>query len=267
VSVYLQVSLNLNSICTSEKLYVNHILKSVLDVGEIMLTSGAEVNRVEDTIQRMMCAYGCVKVDVFTITSSIVVTVRTQEEEIYTQTRRIYAYETNMTKLEMCNALSRRICRDPLDEGELKNEVQHIQQMHGYSDKVLFFAYGGISMVFSIFFGGSFSDGVASCLCGFLLFLCTKVLNRLRLQRIIHTILASMCVGLGAVLLTSLGIGKTVDLIIIGNIMLLIPGISITTSLRDMISGDLISGLQGFCDAVIRAVAIAAGFALVLWRF
>jgi len=72
-------------------------------------------------------------------------------------------------------------------------------------------------------------------------------------------------VGLGAVFFTGIGIGVSVDKIIIGNIMLLIPGIAFTTSVRDMISGDTISGLLGLCEAIIRALAIAVGFALVLW--
>lgn len=245
----------------------NYILKSVLDVGEIMLTSGAEVNRVEDTIQRMMYAYGCVKVDVFTITSSIVVTVQANDDTMYTQTRRIHTYATNMNKLEMCNALSRRVCIKPLSLNELQKEVQTIRERKDYPDMVHFFAYGGISAAFSIFFGGSLGDGIAAFFCGLLLFISIRLFDRLRLQRIIHTIAASVCVGLGAVLFTRLGIGDSVDKIIIGNIMLLIPGISLTVSLRDMISGDTISGLLGLCEALIRALAIAAGFALVLWQF
>ena len=250
-----------------DQININHILKSVLDVGEIMITSGAEVNRVEDTIQRMMCAYGCVKVDVFTITSSIVVTACTKDGDIYTQTRRIYAYETNLNKLELCNTLSRKVCKETLSAAELQKEVGSIREKNGYSDLAISLAYCGISFAFSIFFGGCFSDGVAAGLCGLFLFVCTKLLNRLKLQRIIHTIMASMCLGLGAVFLTAIGIGKSVDLIIIGNIMLLIPGISLTTSLRDMISGDIISGLLGLCDAVLRALAIAVGVALILWLF
>ena len=43
------------------------ILAGILDLGETMLVSGAEVNRVEDTVQRIAKAYGCDRVDVFTI--------------------------------------------------------------------------------------------------------------------------------------------------------------------------------------------------------
>ena len=81
------------------------ILAGILDIGEIMLVSGAEVNRVEDTVQRMAKAYGCNRVDVFTITSSIVVTVH-REGKIYTQTRRIREYRTDIARIEACNSLT-----------------------------------------------------------------------------------------------------------------------------------------------------------------
>ena len=94
-------------------------LACIMDVGEIMLTSGAEVNRVEDTVQRMAKAYGCSRVDVFTITSSIVVTVH-REGQIHTQTRRIRDYCNDIAKIEACNTLSRRICNQPLEQQELE---------------------------------------------------------------------------------------------------------------------------------------------------
>lgn len=243
------------------------ILSAVLDIGEIMLVSGAEVNRVENTIQRIAGAYGCTRVDVFTITSSIVVTVQTGTGEIVTQTRRIQNYETDMDKLEKCNALSRRICAQPVALEELQESVEQIRKEAGYPQWIRLLTYGGVSLVFSIFFGGSAGDGAAAFLCGLLLYGAMRFCTFLRLQRIILNILCSAMVGLGAVALTGLGLGQSVDKIIIGNIMLLIPGLSLTTSLRDMISGDMISGLLGLCEAVIRALAIAVGFALVLWTF
>lgn len=243
------------------------VLAAVLDVGEMMLTSGAEVNRVEDTIHRMMQAYGCSRVDVFTITSSIVVTVQDSEGKIVTQTRRIMNYETDMYKIERCNALSRQICKEAMPEEKLREAVEQIKQEKSYPWWVKFLAYSVISASFSIFFGGSVGDGVAAWLCGWLLYGAVELCSRMKLQRIIMTIVCSVIVGLGAVFLTNIGLGKSVDKIIIGNIMLLIPGIALTTSLRDMISGDTISGLLGLCEALLRALAIAGGFALVLWQF
>lgn len=241
------------------------ILAAILDVGEIMLTSGAEVNRVENTMERMAKAYGCTRVDSYTIILSIVVTVKAPDGQVLTQTRRTTFQQTDMRKIEACNALSRKVCSQPVSLSELEETIKGIKELKEYPIWAMFAIYGFISAVFSAFFGGSIMDVVAAGLCGLILYASVYVSGRLRLQRIILNILCSMMVALGAVGLTRLGIGDSVDKIIIGNIMLLIPGIAFTTSLRDMINGDLISGLLGLCEAVIRALAIAAGFALVLW--
>ena len=50
----------------------------------------------------------------------------------------------------------------------------------------------------------------------------------------------------------------------IGNIMLVIPGIQLTNSLRDMINGDMISGLLNMSEALLKAVSVAMGFAVIL---
>ena len=56
-----------------------------MTIGEMLLTSGAEVGRVEDTIRRICMAYGAKRVDVFSITSSIVTTMYGEEFGICTR--------------------------------------------------------------------------------------------------------------------------------------------------------------------------------------
>lgn len=242
----------------------SHTLASILDIGQIMLTSGAEVNRVEDTVQRMATAYGCDRVDVFTITSSIVVTVH-RDGQIYTQTRRIRSYNTDISRIEACNALSRAICAQPMEPEALDAECRRIVGSKSNPWYITCLSYVMVAASFAVFFGGTALDALASALCSLLLLGVDRFCLRIRLQRIVMTIVCSAAVALAALGMTKLGIGHSLDMICIGNVMLLIPGISFTTSLRDMISGDTISGLLGLCEALLRAVAIALGFALILW--
>ncbi len=244
------------------------ILSFFLDIGEIMIMAGAEISRVEDTIRHLAAAYHCTRADVFAITSMLTVTLHTREGEILTQLRRISTFETDMCRIEMCNALSRQLSRQPLEKAQLEQRIQEIRDRKRYPEYVILLgAYGGVSAVSSVFFGGSIRDAAAAFLCGLLLRVILRIGERIRLQRLVLVILCSAAVGLGAVLLTAAGLGQSVDKIIIGNIMLLIPGIAFTTSLRDLISGDLVSGMVGICEAILRAIATAVGFALVLWKF
>ena len=40
---------------------MNGFLSAIMDIGELLLTHGAEVNRVEDTISRLCRAYGFIR--------------------------------------------------------------------------------------------------------------------------------------------------------------------------------------------------------------
>ena len=60
-----------------------------MDIGEQMLVSGAEVHRVEESVTRMGHALGAKRMDVFTITTSMVATIYDEDDNSWTQTRRI----------------------------------------------------------------------------------------------------------------------------------------------------------------------------------
>ncbi|MGN1147666.1 MAG: threonine/serine exporter family protein [Lachnospiraceae bacterium] len=242
------------------------LLSAILDVAEIMLESGAEVNRVEDTIERMAHAYGYSRVDAYSIIYSIVVTVHDPDGNIETQTRRIHSSVTDMRKVELCNALSRTVCREPLSLAELRGKIEDIRQAKGYPEWLLFLFYGISSAAFSGFFGGSIGDMGAAFLGGLAIRTILLLGNRLKVQNIILTMLCSVAAGMVTVFMVRIGLGTSADKIMIGNIMLLIPGIPFTTALRDMIRGDLISGGLVLCSAVIQAIAIAVGVALVMWQ-
>ena len=98
-----------------------------LDMGDALLNSGAEIFRVEDTLNRMGYACGAAQMNVFVITSSIVITMEFPGEGARTQTRRIRECGGNdFTKLEQLNDLSRRFCNHPVPTAELRKEFDKI---------------------------------------------------------------------------------------------------------------------------------------------
>ena len=237
------------------------ILTYALDVGEGLLTRGAEVGRVEDTITRILKSRGAERVDVFTITASIVVTCRWSFGTI-TQTRRVTAASYDMTALTSLNSLSREICAMSLPPEAIAPRLKQIAQgpVYAYPLTVLF--YGMTSFVFSLFFGGKLLDAVISGLIGMLIRLMLTGLGRLRVPGLAVTLLCSIVGGFLAHGLMGLGVPCAADKIAIGDIMLLVPGIGMTNAIRDMFTGDTISGLLRFAEALLVALALAWGFAL-----
>jgi uncharacterized membrane protein YjjP (DUF1212 family) len=240
------------------------LVSAILDIGEILLVSGAEVSRVEDTMNRIGEAYHFSQIDILTITSSMIFTVHTEDGEIITQTRRIHSTQINMEKLDRMNALSREICKNPLPIEELRMYIKSIENAKQYPNRVRLLAYAMISGAFTMFFGGRIVDAAASMITGVLLYFIIRIGNKMKIQSMVLNMISSFATGILAVVVISLGIGISFDKIIIGNIMLLIPGIALTSSIRDVIKGDIISGILGLSEALLRALAIAIGFALVI---
>ena len=243
---------------------LNGCLSAIMDIGELLLMHGAEVSRVEDTTQRLCRAYGFKRADVFTITSSIITTVMTEDGRCLTQTRRIRERVTDLGKVAKANALSRKICASPCDLETLRAEVRRIWETPKIPTWVNLLMYAVISAALSVFFGGGWLDGLAAALSGTVLFITLQASASLKLNSIIQTMACSALTALAVLLLVRLGIGRQPDKIMIGNIMLVIPGIQFTTALRDMINGDTISGLLNMSEAVLKAISVAMGFAMVL---
>lgn len=242
----------------------NRYLSAIMDIGELLLMHGAEVSRVEDTIGRLCGAYGFIRADVFTITSSIVASAMLPDGRAMTQTRRIRQRDTDLGKVELVNGLSRRICVNPMDIEALREEIRKIQARKKTPWQVDLGMYMLISASLSVFFGGSVRDGAAAAVSGMVLFGMIQASTRLKLNSILQAMICSAVTALTVSLLVKLGLGVHADKIMIGNIMLVIPGIQLTTSLRDMINGDTISGVLNLSEALLKAVSVAMGFAIIL---
>ena len=104
------------------------------------------------------------------------------------------------------------------------------------------------------------TKGFSAMFVGALIRITLYAFTAIKMKPIFSNILCSMISGMVCILTHYIGLGHHVEMIMIGNIMLLIPGVLMTNSFRDFISGDMISGLLHFSEAIITAICIAAGF-------
>ena len=127
------------------------VLACILDMGELLLTCGGEVFRVEDTLSRLCAAYGFQKINVFSITSSIVLTAECPDGKILTQTRRIVTRGTNLQRVAQVNALSRQLCANPVSVADFRKKLAEIRNEKSYPPVIMAICYALISCVFAVF--------------------------------------------------------------------------------------------------------------------
>lgn len=240
------------------------ILQGILDVGEEMIVCGAEVSRVEDSIYRMCEAYGADRINVFIITSNIQVTMEAPDGEIHTHIRRIVRYDVNFDRLDYLNDLSRYICAKTPDAEVLQDKLNGVMNRPQKPVYVKIFGCMLAAGGFAVFFGGTWLDGIAAGVLGAIIALMELFLVSREMNQIVYNFVISAVAGICAHLMVGVGFGNSADMLMIGGIMLLIPGIAMTNAVRDMLIGDIASGMLRLWDSLLVAASIACGFAFTI---
>jgi len=241
--------------------FTEYLLCLALDVGEGMLKNGGEVARVEDTIERICRAYGAVHVEVFTIISMINAAIRMPDGSYSSQLRRVKQTSNNLNTLEQLNALSRRVCREKPSLDEFDAQLHVVEKKQPYSWWLHTLSSAMVSCAFCLFFGGGIIDSVVAFAVGLIVSLILNLRSE-RLNSMAKTVIASFISATIAGLAFMAIPNINVDSIIIGAIMLLVPGLMLGTSMKDLLCGDLIAGTLKILQALIQTLMIGFGYML-----
>lgn len=243
------------------------LLDILLDFGEAMLAAGGEISRVEDSIARMGVSYGAVNTSVFIIPSSIELTMTFPDEQTYTRTRRIRSGgATDYHKLGLLNSLSRHCAAKRLPVEKLKAQLDEIRNRRISNVRI----YVGSILAgssFSLFFGGGPIDAFFAIFVSALVAWLQCFLAPLCPNKVFFLFCSSLIIGVVACLMDMVFPGINIDKLLIGVIMLLIPGIAITTATRDALIGDTISGITKLADSLLWAAALASGIMIAISVF
>lgn len=233
-------------------------------MGEVLLENGAEISRVQETMERVAGAYRVDSFQVYVLTNAIFATGTEKGVERAAKLKHVPSTSTHLGRICAVNQLSREIAQGYHSVGEAFHQLDGIRAMP-YSPlplAVLACAVG--SAAFSYLFGGSWFDAAVAFFCGVALELYLAFAGRRKMSKFLTNLSASALVTLCGGALFLLGLGDNMDKIIIGSIIRLVPGVALTTSIRDFFHGDYLSGAIRMLDAFLVGGCIAVGVGFVV---
>ena len=231
------------------------------DLGYELAMSGAETFRVEESVSRVLSAYG-LNAEVFAIPNYLIVTVLTKKGLPITRMRRIGSHGNDLDSVERLSALGRSFClHTPAPQEAQQQLADTLANRRAYSPAMLGLGNFLGAFGFCLFFGGSVPDALCAGVCGLLVGLVTGVLGKRRVSQFFITIAAAFFMAWLAYGLGVARICQRTDAVIIGALMLLVPGLLFTNAMRDIIYGDTNSGLNRVVQVFLVAAAIALGTA------
>lgn len=238
------------------------VIKLAARAGQIMLESGGETYRVEDTINRILTSYGISNAQSFVMPTGIVISGEHGDGSPVSLVRRVTAINVDLEKIAMINDLSRKITQEGLSPEEFSDGLNQIMIRPLYPLWLTLAMTGFAAFSFTMILRGT----VREALCAFLAGIVVYIIRRLAKSLKLNPFLQNAAGGITAVLMGSLfkltGFIPTLSLMVIGTIMILVPGITITNAIRDTFQGDYISGVTRGVDAFVTASGIAFGTAI-----
>lgn len=240
------------------------LLELGLHAGKLLLESGAEVYRIEDTVERMLRSSGADRVESIVTPTGIFLSVHLGER-IGTRIGRIHRRATNLHRVSAINGLSRALTPAGALPEEVLERLRQIERQtpaYAFPWQLLAATVGGTA--FAGLFGASGLELPATAVASCLVFLLSAGLARPGLPRLLADFAGGATASLVALSLSQIVPTMHYDKVILGAIMSLVPGVLLTTAVRDMLNGDLLSGTTRLGEALFIAAAIAAGAGAVL---
>lgn len=251
---------DMSTSCTEEN--VSRVLDIATKAGRILLENGAEISRVEETMVRIAAHYGVRHDNFFVLANGIFTTGWDRNNEwpgSFAKVLHIPMRATRLDRIAAVNQLSRSIIDGKYTLDEAESRLAEIRESSPKSKWLqLAGAFLG-SACFSVLFGGSLYDAVGSAVTGFFVWLFMLYVYQPYLSKITGNITGSVLATMICIVLHKLGIGNTLGQMIIGAVVLLIPGVAFTNGVRDIADGDYISGVVRLLDAMLGFLCIAVG--------
>lgn len=240
------------------------IFELIVLAGEILLESGAEIIRVEDTMERMALAFELENFDSYVLTSGLFASSDGDERKLYSRIKGIPNASPHFAKIDAVNDISRQLVAHRYSVDEAYEKMKEVSKMPPYSTPLCTLGSGLGAGGFCYLLGGTLEDSFFAFLVGIIMWMIVALLRKWGVKKTLCNVLGSI-IGSGlSLLIFFLGFGTSADKMIIGSLIPLIPGVSFVNGIRDFSDNNFLSGLVRLLDVAVVTTCMAIGAGLMI---
>ncbi|GFZ33783.1 hypothetical protein CSC2_43090 [Clostridium zeae] len=242
---------------------VENVSEIALMAGGILLENGAETHRIEGTVSSICQSYG-LDAECLSMSNGILLSIQDSESKKNTSMKKVCPKQVDLYRIELINSFSRKLKSKQVSYLDAIKTLESIQDSPTFTLPVRTFASCMTGFVYSLFFNGSFIDGIASIVVCLITYLITEKISNFGISQFFKYYLAGFIIGGASLLSHILFTSINENSVITGSIMILLPGVVLTNGIKDVIFGYFSAGIAKFCEALIIITAVSAGVGTAL---
>ncbi|WEV60396.1 threonine/serine exporter family protein [Streptococcaceae bacterium ESL0729] len=235
-----------------------------LIAGRILIEGGSEMERINKTIKEIVNKASDKESQVFTSLTAIMVGVQDSSTMMFEQ---VEGRGINLEKIYQVDLLVKSYLNDEISLDDLYKKLKYLEKNiidFSFATKVLAAAVQSAFLMIIFTQSSAYLDMFWTALTGACGYALAITLHKYTNIPFIREFLGSLLLGYIALIGVRLNLASSINDVIIGAVMPLVPGVSITNSIRDLIEGNLISGIERGVEATLTIFAIVSALALVL---
>ena len=245
----------------------NALLNLAVDAGEIMLTSGAETRRVEDTMERILSVLPYTAPEAFATATGVFASLQSQTGTTVTKVKRVRNRSIHLEKITLVNKISRQFVAGQITLSQAEEQLEQVRKKQGYSSFVMIAASGLASGAFAAMFQANLWEALHALWIGLILGICVQILKKHQVSGFLVSLCGGLLISALSLAVAHMWPALQYSNIIVGSMMPLVPGVAITNAIRDIMEGDYLSGTARMIEAILTAIAIAAGAGIAIVLF
>lgn len=249
---------------------VNKLLEITSMAGAMMLKNGAEIYRVEDTVERIIRSfYDARDIDVYATFNSLMYSFNF-DGKAYATVKRIKNRSNNLIVVDKVNTFSRNFCAHKYDLDQALFELEKIRKSSTVRKDISIIGAVIASTAFPILINSktpNYLDLPVTFVVSLITYIFFIWLEKKMYGYFIENFLAGLMVSFLTIVMGKIFTGFNTANVIVSSIMPYIQGFTLTNSIRDLMSGDYTSGLTGITMSLFVSLALAIGVAVPLSIF
>jgi len=234
-----------------------------LGAGSLVLENGGETYRAEETVVRVAKALGAKEADAFVTPTVVIFSYIDEAGHHHSAMHRVLKRGTNLRKIAQVNDLSRRLeTRGKLSNAkQIETIIARISSSPNYPTWLIVLMAAASSASFTLMFGGNAVDAACAFAIGLVLRLMLCAFDKIPggLNGFIISLLSGALISVMADLVGLTPLHVATATVMIGTLMQVVPGLALVNAIRDIISGDLVSGAARLLDACMTAAGLSIG--------
>ena len=239
---------------------IEYILDFCKELGKQMIASGANIERVNLSIERICHAYGLHDVTCANLTSRISISAK-DENKLYAHRQTdVPPQNINLERLKKLNNLAFDVCKDKPKE-ETLYDLLHDIKTNDFPWWVMMIGFLVAMMGLARIFCAGWSEILVVELNTLLLFGLSRALTKVHINKIITNFFSMFICSVIAMGLYAAHFINNFYIVVITNAFFLIPGIPMINCARNILCGNEMNGAIDLLKVLLEVCSIVAGVA------